>query len=142
LIDHAGVIDGDCGSLVVNKETLEIYGHVVATNPLGEAYVVPLQNTLDQIRVAFAAEELTLPAPEPIVQILVQSILSEQSHEPTATDEASTAVVRMTKNDNQKPTRSEQTTEKRKIARRQGVVHAKNSGWSAPNEKLVVNMHI
>ncbi|RDW63395.1 hypothetical protein BP6252_10940 [Coleophoma cylindrospora] len=63
LSDSASVIDGDCGSLVVNQETLEVYGHVIASNPLGEAYVVPLQNTFHQIRDALKAREVSLPSP-------------------------------------------------------------------------------
>ena len=66
-----GVIDGDCGSLVVSQETLEIYGHVVASNPLGEAYVVPLRNTFHQIRDALRAKELSLPSPVPLTENLV-----------------------------------------------------------------------
>jgi hypothetical protein len=66
-----GVIDGDCGSLIVSQETLEIYGHVVASNPLGEAYVAPLRNTFHQIRDAFGAKELSLPSPGPLTENLV-----------------------------------------------------------------------
>jgi hypothetical protein len=65
------VIDGDCGSLIVSQETLEIYGHVVASNPLGEAYVVPLRNTFLQIRDALGAKELFLPSPEHLTVNLV-----------------------------------------------------------------------
>jgi hypothetical protein len=66
-----GVIDGDCGSLIVSQETLEIYGHVVASNPLGEAYVVSLQNTFRQIRDVLGAKELSLPNPGPLTAKLV-----------------------------------------------------------------------
>jgi hypothetical protein len=73
LADHIfpGVIDGDCGSLIVNQETLEVYGHVVASNPLGEAYVVPLRATFDQIGDALGAKELSLPSPGPLMANLV-----------------------------------------------------------------------
>ena len=60
---YSAIIDGDCGSLVVNQESLEVYGHVVASNPLGEAYVVPLRNTMYQISHAFGAKETSLPKP-------------------------------------------------------------------------------
>ena len=60
---YSAIIDGDCGSLVINQETLEVYGHVVASNPLGEAYVVPLRNTMCQISQAFRAKETSLPKP-------------------------------------------------------------------------------
>lgn len=65
------IIDGDCGSLVVSQETLEIFGHVVASNPLGEAYVVPLRSTFGQIRDALRSQELLLPNPEPLTQNLI-----------------------------------------------------------------------
>ncbi|TGO67332.1 hypothetical protein BOTNAR_0044g00130 [Botryotinia narcissicola] len=66
-----GVIDGDCGSLIVDQETLEVYGHVVASNPLGEAYVVPLQNTFHQISSAFGAKDLCLPNPVQLMESIV-----------------------------------------------------------------------
>jgi hypothetical protein len=66
-----GVIDGDCGSLIVNQETLEVYGHVVASNPLGEAYVVPLRNIFRQIHDALGAKEVSLPNPGPLTENLV-----------------------------------------------------------------------
>ncbi|KAK6602332.1 hypothetical protein H4I95_07434 [Botrytis cinerea] len=71
LSDSSGVIDGDCGSLVVDQETLEVYGHVVASNPLGEAYVVPLRNTFHQISTAFGAKDLSLPNPGLLMKRLV-----------------------------------------------------------------------
>jgi hypothetical protein len=57
--------------LVVNQETLEVYGHVVASNPLGEAYVIPLQSTFDQIRDALEAKSLSLPNPRLLVEDLI-----------------------------------------------------------------------
>ncbi|KAF7941727.1 uncharacterized protein EAE97_006564 [Botrytis byssoidea] len=75
LSDCSCVIDGDCGSLIVDQETLEVYGHVVASNPLGEAYVVPLQNTFHQISSAFGAQDLSLPNPV----LLMDSIVAHYS---------------------------------------------------------------
>jgi hypothetical protein len=57
--------------LIVNQKTLEVYGHVVASNPLGEAYVVPLRNTFRQIRDALGANEVSLPNPRPLTENLV-----------------------------------------------------------------------
>ncbi|TGO26808.1 hypothetical protein BPAE_0053g00630 [Botrytis paeoniae] len=71
LSDSSRVIDGDCGSLIVDQETLEVYGHVVASSPLGEAYVVPLQNTFHQISSAFGAKDLCLPNPRLLLENLV-----------------------------------------------------------------------
>lgn len=47
--------------MVIDLNTNEVYGHVVASNPLGEAYVVPLLATLDQIRESFHTEDVSLP---------------------------------------------------------------------------------
>ncbi|CAM6005192.1 unnamed protein product [Sphagnum balticum] len=56
---------------MISGETLEVYGHVVASNPLGEAYVVPLQNTFSQIRDALGAKEVSLPSPGPLMENLI-----------------------------------------------------------------------
>ncbi|KAK6499112.1 hypothetical protein TWF481_011683 [Arthrobotrys musiformis] len=46
---------GDCGAWVVDKASKEVYGHIVASNNLNQAYVVPLQDSLDQIREVLGA---------------------------------------------------------------------------------------
>ncbi|KAF5869098.1 putative rna binding protein [Botrytis fragariae] len=71
LSDSNGVINGDCGSLIVDQVTLEVYGHVVASNPLGEAYVVPLQDTFKQISNTLGAKDLSLPNPRLLMERLV-----------------------------------------------------------------------
>lgn len=57
--------------MIVNQDTLEIYGHVVASNPLGEAYIVPLQHTLRQISDALEPKEISLPDPKRLLENLV-----------------------------------------------------------------------
>lgn len=59
----SGVIEGDCGSLVVvhNGAKFEALGYVVASNPLDEAYIVPLHDAFAQIQQALGAKELKLP---------------------------------------------------------------------------------
>jgi hypothetical protein len=151
--------------LVVDVETLEVYGHVVASNPLGEAYVVSLQATLDQIRIAFAAKELALPDPEPMRQKLFnhysdiansesktvnsliravanprQSILMEKRQEPTATREESRAVDELTANHYHNSVREEHYSQKEKALQDcQAVAHSKSSNVSARDEELVAN---
>ncbi len=41
---------GDCGSWVVDIKTCEVYGHIVALDALGEAYIVPFNATLRDIQ--------------------------------------------------------------------------------------------
>lgn len=43
--------------------TDEVYGYVVALSPLGEAYIMPLMITIDQIKAAFETENVFLPKP-------------------------------------------------------------------------------
>lgn len=40
---------GDCGSWVVDQLTCEVYGHVVASDAMGDTYVVPLNATLQDM---------------------------------------------------------------------------------------------
>lgn len=52
---------GDSGSIVVDARTQEVYGHVVAVNPLRDLYVVPLKDTLEQIEEVFDTIDVSLP---------------------------------------------------------------------------------
>ena len=54
---------GDSGALVVDAQTSVAYGHVVATSPRGEAYVVPLHATLCQVKALFGTDNVRLPEP-------------------------------------------------------------------------------
>jgi hypothetical protein len=73
LTSPLGVIDGDCGALIVSQKTLHVYGHVVASNPLGGAYVVPLKQTLHQIRESLGEIDLSLPNPGLLLANLVNN---------------------------------------------------------------------
>ncbi|KAG4287464.1 hypothetical protein FPRO06_05116 [Fusarium proliferatum] len=57
-----GLEPGECGSIVVDQATFDIYGHVVGSNIIGDVFVVPLPDTIEQIRVAFNATTVTLPS--------------------------------------------------------------------------------
>ncbi|KAK4106356.1 hypothetical protein N658DRAFT_414266, partial [Parathielavia hyrcaniae] len=50
---HGNLPVGECGSVVVDSATNKVYGHVVGSDPLGHAYVVPLLAVLDQISRCF-----------------------------------------------------------------------------------------
>jgi hypothetical protein len=56
-----GVVDGDCGSVVVDQETFKVYGHVIGSNPLNYAHIVPLMDTIEQIKSYSGAQEVYLP---------------------------------------------------------------------------------
>lgn len=42
-------VPGECGSVVVDSVSNKVYGHIVASDPLGHGYVVPIFRTIDQI---------------------------------------------------------------------------------------------
>jgi len=53
--------DGDSGSWVVNPTSLEVYGHVVATDIMGDAYIVPLYASLEEMKEVLGVESVSLP---------------------------------------------------------------------------------
>ncbi|KEZ40241.1 hypothetical protein SAPIO_CDS8750 [Scedosporium apiospermum] len=53
---------GDSGSWVVDFVTGQVYGHVIAIDIFGEAYVVPLDATLQDMKQRLPATEITLPS--------------------------------------------------------------------------------
>jgi hypothetical protein len=55
------VIEGDSGAWVAHNAAPEVYGHVVATDILGDAYVMPSVDTLEEIRDCLAAKYVELP---------------------------------------------------------------------------------
>jgi hypothetical protein len=46
---------------VVNQNTLNVYGHIVATDDFGDGYVIPMTETLEDIRTALGAPLARLP---------------------------------------------------------------------------------
>lgn len=62
---------GDCGSWVVEPSTCEVYGHVVASDAMGDTYVVPLNATLRDMEEKLGAA-VYLPTEADIHTWLVQ----------------------------------------------------------------------
>ena len=52
---------GDCGAWAIDSSTDEVYGHVVASDAFGEAYVIPLGATFKDIEHQLGAEAVYLP---------------------------------------------------------------------------------
>ncbi|RYP29976.1 hypothetical protein DL767_006459 [Monosporascus sp. MG133] len=50
LEDNKRIVDGDSGSWVVSERTLQVYGHVVATDAFGGGYIMPLDETFRDIK--------------------------------------------------------------------------------------------
>ncbi|KAF5962446.1 ankyrin repeat domain-containing protein [Fusarium bulbicola] len=51
---------GDSGSIVIDARTNVVYGHVVASNPLGEIYISPIVATLEQIQSHFPGSKFQI----------------------------------------------------------------------------------
>jgi hypothetical protein len=62
LVPESGAIErGECGSIVVDKVTHKVYGHLVgADEELGFGYIVPLVKTIEQIKTAFNTDHVSL----------------------------------------------------------------------------------
>jgi hypothetical protein len=54
---------GDSGAWVIDRKTSQVYGHVIASGPFGEVYVVPMADTLQCIRKQLKADEVSIPTP-------------------------------------------------------------------------------
>ncbi|KAF4508093.1 hypothetical protein G6O67_004519 [Ophiocordyceps sinensis] len=54
------IVDGDSGSWVVDKKTLQVYGYVVASDAFGGAYVVPMVDALEDIKARLGLSSVRL----------------------------------------------------------------------------------
>lgn len=70
---------GDCGSWVVDPSTFEVYGHVVASDAMGDTYVVPLDATLRDMERKLEAA-VSLPTEADIHTWLAQNNKSTGEH--------------------------------------------------------------
>jgi hypothetical protein len=66
LTDYLSIIvcDGDSGAWVVHRASPEVYGHVVATDLFGDAYVIPLLDSFGNIKECIGAASIGLPRAE------------------------------------------------------------------------------
>lgn len=70
---------GDCGSWVVDSHTYEVYGHVVALDAFGEAYVIPIKETLRCIEKQLSAQRVCLPRQDEVQEWIRQSQVEQVS---------------------------------------------------------------
>ena len=68
---------GDSGAWVVHVANSELYGHVVATNALDQAYVVPVLDTFENMRACLGAISVDLPNARGLMKANSSSISSE-----------------------------------------------------------------
>lgn len=92
------IISGECGSVVVDKATNKVYGHIVGSDPLGHAYVVSLAHVFAQLSPCFdgkAWPRLSVPhdvrggSRSPIEQSRLIGKSRESTDEPSQADEES-----------------------------------------------------
>ncbi|TAQ87663.1 hypothetical protein B7494_g4008 [Chlorociboria aeruginascens] len=81
LSENSQLQPGDCGSWVVDAHTHNVYGHVVATDAFGEAYVIPFDATLEDVSLRLGAESVSLPMDEDINRIRELSEVKRNNHE-------------------------------------------------------------
>ncbi|KAF9878594.1 hypothetical protein CkaCkLH20_04086 [Colletotrichum karsti] len=60
-VANGALLPGDSGAWVVDAKSGDVYGHVIAIDALGEAYVAPMTDTLEEIRGALGADTVKLP---------------------------------------------------------------------------------
>ncbi|KAJ8117562.1 hypothetical protein OPT61_g1273 [Boeremia exigua] len=89
--DECEIHEGDSGSWVVHAAAAELYGHVVATNIFGEAYVMPAVETFANMRECLGATSVTLPSATDLPVKLNTQHSTTTRHAPEASDTQSLA---------------------------------------------------
>lgn len=69
---------GHCGSWVVDISTREVYGHVIASDALGQAYIIPLPATMNDIQEQLKAKNVKLLTWPDICHIHNQTVMHLQ----------------------------------------------------------------
>ncbi|WQF80251.1 hypothetical protein CDEST_05265 [Colletotrichum destructivum] len=63
-LNEGEVAEGDSGAWVVGSSIVDVFGHVVATDMFGDAYVFPLDETFQDIKISLGAKSVHLPSLE------------------------------------------------------------------------------
>ncbi|KAK1465930.1 hypothetical protein CMEL01_11922 [Colletotrichum melonis] len=63
-LDEGEVRSGDSGAWVVGSSSHDVFGHIVARDMFGDAYVVPLDQTFNDIRTSMDATSVQLASPQ------------------------------------------------------------------------------
>lgn len=58
-----GLTGGDCGSVIVDRDTHFVYGHVIGSNPMNQSYVVPFAHIVEQVKLTFRTASVSLYDP-------------------------------------------------------------------------------
>ncbi|KAK6538883.1 hypothetical protein TWF694_010441 [Orbilia ellipsospora] len=74
------VKSGDCGSWVIDAETGSVYGQIIAVDAFDEVYVVPLEDTIEEMKQLLGADEVCLPSPEDFISRCSEESKAELEH--------------------------------------------------------------
>jgi hypothetical protein len=75
------ILDGDSGAWVIDRNTNEVYGHVIATDPFGDAYIIPFFELMEDMKKQLNAQQITFPfsdLEDPGIWDNVQAYISRQ----------------------------------------------------------------
>ncbi|RYP11146.1 hypothetical protein DL764_000217 [Monosporascus ibericus] len=84
LEDNKRIVDGDSGSWVVNERTLQVYGHVVATDAFGGGYIMPLDETLRDVKNRLSVTSVELASIVDIASVMMLKMADASSARSTA----------------------------------------------------------
>jgi hypothetical protein len=74
------VCEGDSGAWVAHNAAPEVYGHVIATDILGDAYVMPSVDTLQEIKECMGAKSVRLPLGGSIISAKAETATISKSN--------------------------------------------------------------
>jgi hypothetical protein len=78
----SAVREGDSGSWVVHNGSPLVFGHVVATDVFGDAYVIPMVDTFDDIKRCMGAKTVELPTAKDF-EVIENSNVEPVTEKPT-----------------------------------------------------------
>ncbi|CZR66090.1 uncharacterized protein PAC_15991 [Phialocephala subalpina] len=101
LSNYRELQEGDCGAWVVDNQTYELYGYVVASGIFGEAYVLPLESSFKNVKDQLGAQDVYLPEAFEVASWLLRA--SYKTLEPYSSGFRDSQLVRPFKWSNQPP---------------------------------------
>lgn len=102
-----GPTDGDCGSWVVDSQTGKVYGHIVALDTFGEAYIVPSRDSFQDIAKQLGCASVHIPTGQEICDYWTNQEPPMAPSSPTAPTDSGYSSLQ------QSPARSNATTFKK-----------------------------
>ncbi|KAF2143092.1 uncharacterized protein K452DRAFT_15476 [Aplosporella prunicola CBS 121167] len=60
--DSKGVVAGESGAVIIDLDIPALYGHVIGSNPIGDVYVVPALDTIEQVKASLQDKSIEIAA--------------------------------------------------------------------------------